>query len=397
MTSQATNDGSLSVTVTFKIGTNLDKAQVQVQNRVATAEPRLPAEVRALGVTVNKAASDFLMIVNLSSPDGALDRVRRLQLRAHQHPRRHHPRRRRRRHLPVRRARALAARLARSRPARRLRPDCRRRRGCAARSRTSRSRAARSARRRAPKQHDLRDHGDDARPLRGGRAVPRRHRQIDPGRTPGAPARTSRASSSGRAAISPTSISTASPRSASPSSSGRAPTRCRRRDAVKAKMEELKRVFRRASNTRSSTTRPSSSPTSINAVYDTFIEAIILVVIVIIVFLQSLAHGDHPDHRHPGLADRHLRRDGGARLLAQHADPVRPGPGHRHRRRRRHRRGRECRAQHPRRDVATRGGPRDDGRGRHRGHRHRAGARRGVHPDRLHSRTCPGVSTSSSP
>ena len=71
-TSQATNDGSLTVTVTFATGTNLDTAQVQVQNRVASAEPRLPAEVRALGITVNKAASDFLLIVNLSSPDGAL-------------------------------------------------------------------------------------------------------------------------------------------------------------------------------------------------------------------------------------------------------------------------------------------------------------------------------------
>jgi HAE1 family hydrophobic/amphiphilic exporter-1 len=71
-TSQATNDGSLSVTVTFKTGTNLDNAQVQVQNRVQTAEPRLPAEVRALGLTVNKAASDFLLIVNLTSADGTL-------------------------------------------------------------------------------------------------------------------------------------------------------------------------------------------------------------------------------------------------------------------------------------------------------------------------------------
>src|SRR3954452_23437374 len=51
-TSQATNDGSLTVTVTFATGTNLDTAQVQVQNRVSTAEPRLPAEVRALGINV---------------------------------------------------------------------------------------------------------------------------------------------------------------------------------------------------------------------------------------------------------------------------------------------------------------------------------------------------------
>jgi len=70
-TSQATNDGSLTITVTFETGTNLDIAQVQVQNRVAAAEPRLPADVRALGVTVNKAASDFLLIVSLFSPDGS--------------------------------------------------------------------------------------------------------------------------------------------------------------------------------------------------------------------------------------------------------------------------------------------------------------------------------------
>jgi HAE1 family hydrophobic/amphiphilic exporter-1 len=71
-TSQATGDGTLSLTVTFQPGVNLDNAQVQVQNRVSSAEPRLPAEVRQLGVTVNKAASDFLLIVNLTSPDGSL-------------------------------------------------------------------------------------------------------------------------------------------------------------------------------------------------------------------------------------------------------------------------------------------------------------------------------------
>jgi HAE1 family hydrophobic/amphiphilic exporter-1 len=71
-TSQATGDGTLSLTVTFMPGVDLDVAQVQVQNRVSTAEPRLPAEVRQLGVTVNKASSDFLLIVNLTSPDGSL-------------------------------------------------------------------------------------------------------------------------------------------------------------------------------------------------------------------------------------------------------------------------------------------------------------------------------------
>ncbi|GGE29620.1 multidrug efflux RND transporter permease subunit [Agaricicola taiwanensis] len=73
--SQATSDGSLAITVTFEIGTDMDIAQVQVQNRVSTAEPRLPEEVRRLGVTVNKSATDFLMVVNMFSPEGTLDEL----------------------------------------------------------------------------------------------------------------------------------------------------------------------------------------------------------------------------------------------------------------------------------------------------------------------------------
>ncbi|BCJ92374.1 multidrug efflux RND transporter permease subunit [Terrihabitans soli] len=75
MTSQATSDGVLQTTVTFEIGTDLDIAQVQVQNRVNQAEPRLPEEVRRLGVRVNKSSNDFLMVVNLYSPDQTLDEL----------------------------------------------------------------------------------------------------------------------------------------------------------------------------------------------------------------------------------------------------------------------------------------------------------------------------------
>jgi HAE1 family hydrophobic/amphiphilic exporter-1 len=75
MTSQATSDGTLNITVTFEIGTDLDIAQVQVQNRVNAAEPRLPEEVRRLGITVNKSSNDFLMVVNLYSPDQSLDEL----------------------------------------------------------------------------------------------------------------------------------------------------------------------------------------------------------------------------------------------------------------------------------------------------------------------------------
>ncbi|MDB5712687.1 MAG: transporter [Sphingomonadales bacterium] len=72
--SQSTGDGNVTITVTFKIGTNLDAAQVLVQNRVAIAVPRLPEEVQRLGIVTRKTSPDFLMIVNMVSPDNSLDR-----------------------------------------------------------------------------------------------------------------------------------------------------------------------------------------------------------------------------------------------------------------------------------------------------------------------------------
>jgi hydrophobe/amphiphile efflux-1 (HAE1) family protein len=72
--SQSTGDGKITITVTFKIGTNLDAAQVLVQNRVAVAVPRLPEDVQRLGVVTRKTSPDFLMVVNLVSPDNSLDR-----------------------------------------------------------------------------------------------------------------------------------------------------------------------------------------------------------------------------------------------------------------------------------------------------------------------------------
>ena len=66
-------DGSLTLTVTFSIGADIDRAQVQVQNRVSQALPRLPEEVRNLGVTTVKASSNLTMVVNLTSPNGRYD------------------------------------------------------------------------------------------------------------------------------------------------------------------------------------------------------------------------------------------------------------------------------------------------------------------------------------
>jgi hydrophobe/amphiphile efflux-1 (HAE1) family protein len=73
MSSNATSDGRFTISVSFELGTNLDIAQVQVQNRASTAQPRLPADVRNIGVTVAKASPDLMMVVNLSSPDKSRD------------------------------------------------------------------------------------------------------------------------------------------------------------------------------------------------------------------------------------------------------------------------------------------------------------------------------------
>ncbi|MDH4581700.1 efflux RND transporter permease subunit [Pseudomonas sp. BN415] len=73
MSSQATNDGKLTLTITFALGTDLDNAQVQVQNRVTRTMPTLPTEVQRLGVTVDKASPDLTMVVHLTSPDNRYD------------------------------------------------------------------------------------------------------------------------------------------------------------------------------------------------------------------------------------------------------------------------------------------------------------------------------------
>src|SRR5512139_1952045 len=72
--SQSTGDGRVTITVTFKLGTDLDTAQVLVQNRVALAQPSLPEEVRRQGVVVRKTSPSWLMAVNVLSPDGSLNR-----------------------------------------------------------------------------------------------------------------------------------------------------------------------------------------------------------------------------------------------------------------------------------------------------------------------------------
>src|SRR3954470_9027222 len=75
MYSQATSNGQLNITITFKLGTDLDKAQVLVQNRVAIAQPQLPEEVQRNGVITKKDSPDILMVVFMLSPDDSLDQL----------------------------------------------------------------------------------------------------------------------------------------------------------------------------------------------------------------------------------------------------------------------------------------------------------------------------------
>src|SRR5919205_809933 len=75
MVSQSTGDGNCQITITFKLGTNLDQAQVLVQNRVAIAQAQLPDQVRQTGVTTKKNSPDLMMVVHLVSPDGSLDQL----------------------------------------------------------------------------------------------------------------------------------------------------------------------------------------------------------------------------------------------------------------------------------------------------------------------------------
>src|SRR5258705_9513494 len=73
--SQATSNGNLTITVTFKLGTDLDKAQVLVRNRSATAQRRLPDEVKRNGVVTRKNSPDILMVVFMLSPDDSFDQL----------------------------------------------------------------------------------------------------------------------------------------------------------------------------------------------------------------------------------------------------------------------------------------------------------------------------------
>ena len=147
MSSTCASDGSYNLTVTFEVGTNLDMAQVLVQNRVAIAQPKLPQEVQRQGITTKKKSTAIILVVALTSPDeqGPVRQPLPEQLRHPPRQGRAEPDLRRRRHQRLRRQQLRDADLARPGEAQGPEPD--HRSTCSPRSgsRTSRSPPARSA------------------------------------------------------------------------------------------------------------------------------------------------------------------------------------------------------------------------------------------------------------
>ena len=394
----STSDGTMSLTITFKLGTDLDKAQVLVQNRVAIATPRLPEEVRRLGVTT---------LQDLARPDDGrahalagrqLRPALRLELRPQQRARRAAARSTASATCSIFGERAIQpARLARSRQARRLRPDLRRRRRRRSGSRTSRSRAARSARSRrrptTPSSCTVTTQGrfEDAAQFR------QHHRARDRRRPARAACRTSPASSSARRTTSPTPISTASRRWRSPSSSGPSTNALAAADRSSRTMERAEaefpaghrlphrlqpdRVHRASRSTRS--TRRCSRRWS-------------LVVLVVLVFLQTWRTALIPILAIPvsligtfavmaafGFSLNTLTLFGLVLAIGIVVDDA------------------IVVVENVERNIAdghdaARGGARDHGRGRRRGHRHRAGARRRCSSRPPSSPASPASSTGSS-
>ena len=128
MESSSSADGTMQLTVTFKLGTDLDDAQVLVQNRVAVAEARLPEAVRQIGVTTTKQIPDMLMVVHLNSPDESRDELYISNFAFLRDSRRPDAARRRGGHSHRRRQRVRDAGLARHRKDDARRSDRRRRR-----------------------------------------------------------------------------------------------------------------------------------------------------------------------------------------------------------------------------------------------------------------------------
>ena len=385
MASQSTSDGNLSLTVTFDVGTDIDKAQVLVQNRVSAAERRLPEEVRRNGLTVRKRSPDLLLAVHLISPDNTYDQVyisnygllnvRDKLMRLYGVA-----------DVLLFGVREYSMRIW-------LDPERIAARGLTAEQVLEALRA---------QNVQVAGGSLGEPPIDAGNAfqvslqMKGRLKTADEFENIivkiGTDGRVVRVKDIARVEL------------------GRAELRCsaamptaipavivivdqqpgtnavRATQGIKDAMAEMAKSFPKGLEY-----RITYNPTE-------FIEVSIAQAVRHdprgdgaggaggAAVPQDVARDAHSGDRHPGVADRHLRRDAGVRLLAQHADAVRAGAGGRHRRRRCHRRGGERRAQAEGGADAPGGRARVDGRGRHGAGRHRARAARRVHSDDVHRR-----------
>ena len=336
----------MTLTVTFKIGTDPDLAQQLVQNRVNQAEPRLPEEVRRLGVTTVKSAVDLTMVVHLVSPSerydmtylrnyGVLnvkDRLARIEgvgqvlmwgsgdysMRVWLDPRK------------VAERNLSAGDVVRA-------------------IRQENVQAAAGTIGASPV---LKKSICSCRSTRRGVCSPRRSSATSSSRAKAAPSpgcATSRASSSAPRITRCARCSTTSRRWRSAYSRRPAPTRCRSRTTCAAPWARSRRRCPKASTTRSSTTRRSSCAPRSRRWSGRLLEATALVVLVVILFLQTWRASIIPLVAVPVSIVGTFSLLYVLRLLDQRAQPVRAGARHRHRGGRRHRGGGERRAQHRRR------------------------------------------------
>ena len=387
MTSQSTGDGNMSLAVTFKLGTDLDTAQVLVQNRVAIAQPRLPEEVRNIGITVTKQSPDLMLVIHLYSPDDTRDQLY-ISNYATLHVKDVLSRIDGVGNVTIFGARDYSMRIW-------LDPE-----KLAIRNLTA---------------------GDVVAALRGQNVqvaagvinqppvpvpgafqlnVETQGRLTDPEAfgniivKSGTDGRVVRVHDIGRVELGAADYGRngyLDQRVAVPLGIFQRPgsnalaTAAQVQDAMK-KLSESFPAGLKYDIVYNPTVFISQS---VEAVIETMFEAVILVVIVIISILADLARLDRAHRRHSGVADRHLRRALGARLFAQQPVAVRSPARHRHRGRRRHRRGGERRTQHPRGPQSARRRLQDHGGGWRRADRHRPCAHRGVHSFRVphrHSR-----------
>ena len=387
MFSQATADGRMTLTITFALGTDLDNAQVQVQNRVAQALPRLPQEVQRIGVVTEKASPDFMMVVHLVSPDERYDMLYLSNFA----------------HLQVKDELARIAGVG-------------------------------SVQVFGAGEYSMRVWLDPdrlaARQLTATdvvRAIREQNVQVAAGVLGAPPAPTdttfqlsinAQGRLDHRRASSRDIVVRATPEGQITRAARRRTRRARRRTRYALRslldnkpavaigifqrpgIERASRRRRRCARrwTRLKQTFPEGvdyrivyDPTvfvreSIRAVVETLFEAILLVVIVVMVFLQTWRASIIPLVAVPVSLIGTFAVMLGARLLAQHAVALRPRARDRHRRRRCDRRGGERRAAHRARAVADRGDAQGDGGSVRPDHRHRAGAVRGVRPDGVHQR-----------